>query len=260
MQKLKLLIAESNFEEKTKLADCCNKWEQFKVLVADCGKSAIEIAEKEKPEVVICNFALKNTDGITLCEKLKALGDTKIVMLSSAFSDTVVKRMIECGVDYYMLRPFDEKALKKQVELLTKLALEKTKPETKAAQVVGTFPPIATKQLEERISNIFITMGIPAHIKGYQFLREAIKIIIEYPTMIGGITKELYPTIAKHFSTTPSKVERAIRHAIEVGWNRGRINQINEIFKVRAFDPNDRPTNGEFIALVADKLLLEGVS
>jgi len=114
------------------------------------------------------------------------------------------------------------------------------------------------KKIDERISHIFITVGIPAHIKGYQFLRSAIKLAVENPSIINSITKQLYPAIAKQFATTPSKVERAIRHAIEVGWNRGRADRVNDIFGVKAFDRKDKPTNGEFIALIADKMLLEG--
>ena len=130
---------------------------------------------------------------------------------------------------------------------------------TKAGNVLTKFvDPLLNKKLDERISNIFITVGIPAHIKGYQFLREAVKLTIERPDIINSITKQLYPSIAKRFSTTASKVERAIRHAIEVGWNKGRVDHINNIFGVRAFDVKDKPTNGEFIAIVADKMILEG--
>ena len=111
--------------------------------------------------------------------------------------------------------------------------------------------------IEERISNIFINVGIPPHIKGYSFLREAVKMAIEKPEMVNNITKQLYPSIAQRFATTASKVERAIRHAIEVAWSRGRIESINNILGVRAFVGKEKPTNGEFIALVADKMLLE---
>jgi len=114
------------------------------------------------------------------------------------------------------------------------------------------------KVIDEKISNIFITVGIPAHIKGYQFLREAIKMAIREPDIINSITKQLYPNIASKFQTSASKVERAIRHAIEVAWNRGRIENINSIFGVKVYGTNDKPTNGEFIALVADKMLIEG--
>ena len=114
------------------------------------------------------------------------------------------------------------------------------------------------RSLDERLSNIFITVGIPAHIKGYQFLREAVKMAIEEPEIINSITKQLYPSIADRFATSASKVERAIRHAIEVAWNRGKIENINNVFGIKIYDSNEKPTNGEFIALVADKMLMEG--
>ena len=118
---------------------------------------------------------------------------------------------------------------------------------------------VVDKAIEERITNIFITVGIPAHIKGYQFLREAIKMAVDNPEVINSITKQLYPSVAKRFSTSASKVERAIRHAIEVAWNRGKIENINSLFGVKVYNHNEKPTNGEFIALVADKMLLESV-
>ena len=114
------------------------------------------------------------------------------------------------------------------------------------------------KSLEEKITNIFITVGIPAHIKGYQFLREAIKIAVKNPQVINSITKKLYPSIADIYDTSASKVERAIRHAIEVAWDKGKIENINRVFGLKVYDTHEKPTNGEFIALVADKMLLEG--
>ena len=113
-------------------------------------------------------------------------------------------------------------------------------------------------RVEEKITNIFITVGIPAHIKGYQFLREAIKMAVEQPDIVNSITKKLYPSIAEKFDTSPSKVERAIRHAIEVAWNRGKIENINSVFGLQVYNSNEKPTNGEFIALVADKMIIEG--
>jgi len=111
--------------------------------------------------------------------------------------------------------------------------------------------------IDEKLSNIFIRAGIPPHIKGYQFLREAVKLSIDEPDMINSITKKLYPTVAKHFDTSASKVERAIRHAIEVAWSRGKIENINAIFGIKIYAKGEKPTNGELIALVADKLIIE---
>lgn len=158
-------------------------------------------------------------------------------------------------VKVFITEPTDETFFKLQDIISSHPEFEicKTDEPTRAAEVLSI--AILTK----RISNIFITVGIPAHIKGYHFLREAIKLTIERPDIINSITKELYPTIAKQFQTSPSKVERAIRHAIEVGWSRGKIENINNIFGVKVYGHNDRPTNGEFIALIADKLLVDGL-
>ena len=153
------------------------------------------------------------------------------------------------GASYFLCKPIGldivESRIKDVFGLENSAQITKVKPRNRA--------------LEEKISNIFITVGIPAHIKGYQFLREAIKMAIFEPDIINSITKRLYPTIAERFQTTPSKVERAIRHAIEVSWNRGKIENINNIFGIKVYSANEKPTNGEFIALVADKMLLEGV-
>jgi len=130
---------------------------------------------------------------------------------------------------------------------------------TEAGRVINEFTCNQANTLAKRISDIFITVGIPAHIKGYQFLREAIKLTIEQPGIINCITKQLYPSVAKRFTTTPSKVERAIRHAIEVGWSRGKIENLNNLFGIKVYGQHDRPTNGEFIALVADKMMVDGV-
>ena len=142
-------------------------------------------------------------------------------------------------------------------EIILSLFKEK---EQKAVTVLTDFPDMkpASMSLDKKISNIFITIGVPPHIKGYQYLREAIKICIADTEIISSITKRLYPDVAKKFNTSASKVERAIRHAIEVCWNRGKIDNINNLFGSKVFTKNDRPTNGEFIALIADKLLLDG--
>ena len=143
-------------------------------------------------------------------------------------------------------------------ELILSLFKEK---EQRAVTLLNEFlqpAKVVPSELDKKISNIFVTIGIPPHIKGYQYLRAAIKLCIADTEIISSITKRLYPDVAKQFDTTASKVERAIRHAIEVCWNRGKIDNINNLFGSKIFTKNDRPTNGEFIALLADKLLLDG--
>ena len=156
---------------------------------------------------------------------------------------------MKLGAVYYMAKPFNIDNLHKRLLDVAGLINGEN----------SSFQKTASKELDEKITNIFITVGIPAHIKGYQFLREAIKMAIQEPEIINSITKRLYPNIAEKFDTSSSKVERAIRHAIEVAWNRGKIENINSLFGVKVYSDNEKPTNGEFIALVADKMLLEGV-
>ena len=158
------------------------------------------------------------------------------------------------GVKYYIAKPFECDNIKNRIRDL--IAMSKGMMPVRAHNLTPTSGS-ETRSIDEKISSVFITIGIPAHIKGYHFLREAIKMVVENPDIINRITKDLYPGIAKHFNTSPSKVERAIRHAIEVAWTRGRIDNINQVFGYNVYNKNDKPTNGEFIALIADKLIIE---
>ena len=190
---------------------------------------------------------LQKCDGFKVLERINGT-NTKAIIHSSLSIDGFINKAISLGAKYYCIKPFDVQTLKERVEdVLNPLQIQ-NKTFTKTSNVI-----------EEKITNIFITVGIPAHIKGYQFLREAIKLAIGNPDIINSITKKLYPTIAEKYDTSASKVERAIRHAIEVAWNRGKIENINNLFGIKVYSSNEKPTNGEFIALVADKMLIEGI-
>ena len=168
----------------------------------------------------------------------------KVIFVSNLTHSGFVAKAMKEGASYFMVKPVSPKNLEERiVDLLTPM----TNLENKE-----------TRQLDEKISNIFISIGIPAHIKGYQFLREAVKLAVEKPEIIGSITKQLYPTIAERFETSSSKVERGMRHAIEVAWNRGKIENINSLFGLKIYSSNEKPTNGELIALIADKMIMEG--
>ena len=171
--------------------------------------------------------------------------------MSALSGEGFIQKAITMGVNYYMVKPVDYSLLENRIVEVVRGDFISVKDEP-------SITPVKTKQLDEKITNIFITVGIPAHIKGYQFLREAIKMAIDTPEIINSITKRLYPSIADKFETSASKVERAIRHAIEVAWNRGKIENINSLFGIKVYCSNEKPTNGEFIALVADKMLIEG--
>lgn len=217
--------------------------------LASNGKELLDMIRDFKPEVVVMDLVLPELDGFAVMEKLKQEGiDTKILVHTSLSLNGFVNKAMKMGAKYYAMKPFDINLLIERISDILN------------AEDDGSQTGINMNKVEEKITNIFITVGIPAHIKGYQFLREAIKLAIANPEIINSITKKLYPTIAEKFSTSASKVERAIRHAIEVAWNRGKIENINNVFGLRVYSSNEKPTNGEFIALVADKMLIEGAT
>ena len=218
----------------------------------DNAISALEYLKSNEIDVVVTDLVLPKLDGFSFLDELSQMNlnhTPKVIVTSAISSDELIERALKLGASYYMIKPIDDSVLLKRIKQISNF--------TATTQV--TEPrKIKNKSLEEKITNIFITVGIPAHIKGYQFLREAIKMAIDNPEIINSITKKLYPSIAERFDTSASKVERAIRHAIEVAWNRGKIENINTLFGIRVYSNNEKPTNGEFIALVADKMLIEG--
>lgn len=211
--------------------------------------SAISAVTEKKPTYLITDLVLHGYDGISVIQKVKeAKSGIKVIVLSALASEDIVSKSVTAGADYFMAKPYEFSVLKERMDALTE------KPEPINKNVYENFHKVS---LDEKISKIFINVGIPPHIKGYSFLREGVKMAVEDPDIINNITKRLYPSIGEKYNTTASKVERAIRHAIEVAWNRGRIDNINNILGVRAYIGAEKPTNGEFIALVADKMLLE---
>ena len=247
---IKLLIANEDSEETNnisqKLTEENSLWTVDK---AYNGKDALELIENNIYDIVITDIILPEIDGFELIERIKSMRkDSKIIVLTALTSDTFIKKAMSLDVDYYMMKPTNLSVLMKRIDDLFDDGKVENTLKIKSD---------SDKEIEEKITNIFITVGIPAHIKGYQFLREAVKLAMENPDIINSITKKLYPSIAERFDTSASKVERAIRHAIEVAWNRGKIENINNIFGLTVYSNNEKPTNGEFMALVADKMLLD---
>ena len=239
-----IVIADDNAAIVSGLQDFVAKSEKYKIVgTASTGTQAIELVNNLNPDYLILDIVMPELDGFGVLSALENKR-TIVVMMSQLRPDGFVQKAMQYGASYYLAKPFDYGMLLKVLDGFD--AHYSPKPTTKF-----------NKTLDERISNLFISVGIPAHIKGYQFLREAIKMTIESPDIINSITKRLYPGIAEVYQTSPSKVERAIRHAIEVAWNRGKIENINNVFGIKIYSPNEKPTNGEFIALIADKLLLE---
>ena len=237
-------------EQNEELAKMFSTTEEFSIVgVATDGISALPMIEERKPKILIMDLVLVGYDGLSVIAKIKQMKlNVKIIVVSALMSEEVVAKVMSSGADYFMAKPINFSAL---IERLNGID-EKTELKTK--EPLENFHAMS---VEEKISRIFINVGIPPHIKGYSFLREGVLMAIKEPEIINNITKKLYPSIGEKYQTTASKVERAIRHAIEVAWNRGRIESINSILGVRAYIGAEKPTNGEFIALIADKMLLE---
>ena len=251
----KLVLVDDNLEMLGKLKSEIEKNGEYKVVGSYVtADEALNQIDSLNVDVIITDIVLKGFDGFEFIEKLKEKNiKAKIIVTSALSHESFITKAMNSGVSYYMVKPFSTEVLIKRInDVLNDDYVGKD-------SATSTQDKKQLKQLEEKITNIFITVGIPAHIKGYQFLREAIKMAIDNPEIINSITKKLYPSIAQKFETSPSKVERAIRHAIEVAWNRGKIENINTLFGVKVYSNNEKPTNGEFIALVADKMLLEGI-
>ena len=248
MEKTKLIIAD---EDKSVIEEMEKSFakDKFEIVGSTTdGEELIRLINKTNPDVVVMDIVLQKCDGFKVLESVDTK-KTNIVVQSSLSIDGFINKAISLGAKYYCIKPFDVETLQERIEDIL---------QPKNTQSNKFFNAKANNQIEEKITNIFITVGIPAHIKGYQFLREAIKLAIANPEIINSITKKLYPTIAEKYDTSASKVERAIRHAIEVAWNRGKIENINNLFGIKVYSSNEKPTNGEFIALVADKMLIEG--
>ena len=251
MKSKKIVILENNEELKCKLVEVFQKGGHNVCGVSDDGAEGLQMIESLRPDLVICELFLKNVDGIGILEALKG-SQTMCIMIVASADDRLIERIMSKGAKYCLFKPFSPEIALQRVDELFSFE--------NSVKVEGIKDTVYTKRgatLEEKISNIFISIGIPPHIKGYNYLREGIKMAVERPDIINNITKVLYPQIGEKYSTTASKVERAIRHAIEVAWNRGRIEVINAIFGARVYIGSEKPTNSEFIALVADKLILE---
>ena len=182
----------------------------------------------------------------------------KIIVLSAVGQEAFTKKAISLGADYYLVKPLDMKLLEKRIRQVSgkEQSVNDNNNLNMSKGIINPDRNNAT-DLEVEITNIIHEIGVPAHIKGYLYLREAIKMVIENVELLGAVTKELYPSIAKKFNTTPSRVERAIRHAIEVAWSRGKVDTINQLFGYTVHNTKGKPTNSEFIAMIADKLRLE---
>lgn len=253
-KKTRILVADDSSEIRERLGNLLQTMPEVECVgTASNGMTAIEMISTLKPDIVLLDIIMPQLDGFGVMEYLSDRNIMpEIIVISALTQENFIQRAVNLGTRYYVAKPFEDENVKSRIRDV--IALKNGKFQ------VSVQTKIKPTSLDEKISGVFISIGIPAHIKGYHFLREAVKMVVENPDSINRITKELYPGIAKTFATSPSKVERAIRHAIEVAWTRGRIENINQLFGFKVYGKNDKPTNGEFIALIADKLIIENLA
>ena len=246
METVKIMMADSNGSLRRIVKEYfLKKYDVEWAGDAADGRQALEMVREADPDLMILDAVLPRMDGYAVLEGLSRTGaHTRVLVLTALHSEDAIEHAMSLGASYYMLKPFDlENLYQRCVEIARRSGLM-TEYEPDAPE---------PRSDEEKVTNLFMALGIPAHIKGYLYLREAVRMVMEDQGLINRITKELYPGVAKRHDTTASKVERAMRHAIEVAWNRGRVDNINKLLGCQVFSQNDRPTNGEFIAMVADK-------
>ncbi|MDF2503339.1 MULTISPECIES: sporulation transcription factor Spo0A [Clostridium] len=263
--KISVLIADDNKEFCNILNDyLLNQSDIVVVGIAKDGIEALKLIEEKKPDLVILDIIMPHLDGLGVLERLGNMNinpTPSIIVLSAVGQDKITQRAITLGADYYVVKPFDMDVFTKRIRQMFNNTIldsdiKKTMPtseETVERRVTESEP----LDLEAEITNIIHEIGVPAHIKGYMYLREAISMVVNNIELLSAVTKELYPSIAKKYNTTASRVERAIRHAIEVAWSRGQVDTINKLFGYTIHNGKGKPTNSEFIAMIADKLRLK---
>ena len=249
MNKIRVLMIDDNIELVSMIKEYFNNHASIEVVLeGNDGVEGIELAKrKDEYDVILLDLIMPKKDGISVLEELKQKKiDKKIIVLTSYSAGDMVRKVSELGVNYFILKPFELEDLEKRI-----LDCGDN------SEFINASVDIKYNNLQISITKILHELGIPSHIKGYQYIREGISVLYERPEVIGGITKELYPDIASKFNTTVSRVERAIRHAIEVSWNRGDWDLMEEIFGHSVDIDKAKPTNSEFIVTVADKLRLD---
>ena len=245
-----VLIADSSEEFCGGLTAALQRTERFQVVgTANDGEQAIRLIGERKPDVLVLDLMLSKQDGISVLKAISGMDRKPATLATSGFiTDYVAAAAANLGVQYMMLKPCDMPAMVERMEEMIR-----------GGESLRTSAPRRADKnsIESMVTNIIHEIGVPAHIKGYQFLRDAILLTMNEPEYINAVTKRLYPEIAKKNGTTASRVERAIRHAIEVAWDRGDVDTLNSYFGYTIHNLRGKPTNSEFIAMIADKMRLD---
>ena len=254
MGKFTVLIIDDNREYGEKLRKELAVYPEFDEIISVTGATAgREMAARYGAQVIVCEAIMRDGDGFAMIEDIVANSAKKpvIIMISSFTNEAMIARAAASGVSFYLSKPFEAKTLYQHISFFARM---KDRAEMANAAISQEDEEY---DIEIMVSNMIKTIGVPAHIKGYQFLRDAIMWVVDDMELINAVTKELYPGIAKKHKTTSSRVERAIRHAIEVSWQRGDVETLNKLFGHTVKFTKDKPTNSEFIAMIADRIRLQ---
>ena len=261
MEKLNIAIADDNERMVNLLGTLIRDDSELELVgQADNGKDIYDIIKEKEPDVVLLDIIMPKVDGLTVMERVNQDSSMKkhpaFIVISAVGQEQITEDAFNLGACYYIMKPFDNELILNRIKHFrdnrTRRPGAIRKPEVQDFSI-----ELKNRNLEMDVTSIIHEIGVPAHIKGYQYLRDAIIMSVEDMEMLNSITKILYPTIAKKHQTTPSRVERAIRHAIEVAWSRGKMDTIDELFGYTDSKRKGKPTNSEFVALIADKIRLE---
>lgn len=250
--KVRVLIADDNKEFCNSLKSSLETAGFIEVAgVAYDGKEAYEMVLETRPDVLVTDIIMPYMDGLALLGKINSNSmlskKPKSIVFSSMGYENIISKAMNLGASYFLAKPFEASSLIDRINDISFSSVE----------AIGNTASRSKNDLETNITMYIQQLGVPAHIKGYQYIRDAITMVIDDMDTINSITKLLYPTVAKHYNTTASRVERAIRHAIEVAWDRGNPDVLNELFGYTILGSKGKPTNSEFIALIADKIRLD---
>lgn len=261
MQKVNVCIADDNRELVNLLNEYISTQNDMQVIgTAYNGQECLSLVEEKEPDVLILDIIMPHLDGLAVLERISQMNLSKkpnIIMLTAFGQEDVTKKAVDLGASYYVLKPFDMEVLISNIREISGQKRSFIQKSSSPSYSSHSRSDNRGFNLDASITSIIHEIGVPAHIKGYMYLREAITMVYNDIELLGSITKVLYPDIAKKFNTTASRVERAIRHAIEVAWSRGNIDSISSLFGYTVSHSKAKPTNSEFIAMVADKLRIE---
>ena len=261
MEKLNVAVADDNEKMVEILGQIIEEDKDLELVgKAHNGEEICKIIREKEPDVVVLDIIMPKMDGLAVMEQFVHNSNLKkipaFIVVSAVGKERITDDAFSLGADYYVLKPFDNRMLLNRIKHIRSIG-EKKYREINRQPAKQEESSVALGNLETDVTNIIHEIGVPAHIKGYQYLRDAIILSVNDMEMLNSITKILYPTIAKKHQTTSSRVERAIRHAIEVAWSRGKMDTIDALFGYTVSTGKGKPTNSEFIALIADKIRLE---